>query len=48
VSLTDTDPLSAPEILAQEVVDDFEAALEQFGKIAPRPAESDNKPSEKA
>ena len=35
-SLTDTDSLPAPDILAQEVVDDLEAALEQFSKIAAR------------
>jgi len=35
-SLTDTDKLPTPDILAQEVVDDLEAALEQFTKIATR------------
>lgn len=35
-SLTDTDSLPAPEILAQEIVDDLEAALEQFSKITAR------------
>jgi type I restriction enzyme M protein len=35
-SLTDTDSLPAPDILAQEVVDDLEAALEQFSKFAAR------------
>jgi type I restriction enzyme M protein len=35
-SLTDTDSLPTPDILAQEVVDDLEAALEQFSKIAAR------------
>jgi type I restriction enzyme M protein len=35
-SLTDTDSLPAPDVLAQEVVDDLEAALEQFSKIAAR------------
>jgi type I restriction enzyme M protein len=35
-SLTDTDSLPAPEVLAAEIVDDLEAALEQFGKIAAR------------
>jgi type I restriction enzyme M protein len=34
--LTDTDSLPAPEILAQEVVDELEAALAQFTKIAAR------------
>jgi len=33
-SLTDTDALPAPEILATEIADDLEAALEQFTKIA--------------
>lgn len=33
-SLTDTDSLPAPEILAQELADDLETALEQFTKIA--------------
>ena len=32
-SLTDTDALPAPEILATEIADDLEAALEQFTKI---------------
>jgi len=35
-SLTDTDSLPNPEILAQEFVDNLEAALEQFTKIALR------------
>jgi hypothetical protein len=35
-SLTDTDSLPAPEILAAEIADDLEAALEQFTKIAAR------------
>jgi type I restriction enzyme M protein len=35
-SLTDTDSLPAPDVLAQEVVDDLEAALEQFSKLAAR------------
>jgi type I restriction enzyme M protein len=35
-SLTDTDALPAPEILATEIADDLEAALEQFTKIAAR------------
>jgi type I restriction enzyme M protein len=35
-SLTDTDSLPAPDVLAQEIVDDLESALEQFGKIAAR------------
>ena len=33
-SLTDTDSLPAPDILAQELADDLESALEQFTKIA--------------
>src|SRR5437762_3879878 len=33
-SLTDTDSLPAPDILASEIADDLEAALEQFTKIA--------------
>lgn len=35
-SLTDTDSLPAPEILAAEIADDLETALEQFTKIAAR------------
>ena len=35
-SLTDTDALQAPEIIAAEIADDLEAALEQFSKIAAR------------
>jgi type I restriction enzyme M protein len=35
-SLTDTDSLPAPDILAAEIADDLEAALEQFTKIAAR------------
>lgn len=35
-SLTDTDSLPAPDILATEIADDLEAALEQFTKIAAR------------
>ncbi len=35
-SLTDTAALSAPEIIAAEIADDLEAALEQFSKIAAR------------
>jgi type I restriction enzyme M protein len=33
-SLTDTDALPAPDILAAEIADDLEASLEQFIKIA--------------
>jgi type I restriction enzyme M protein len=35
-SLTDTDSLPAPDILATEIVDELESALEQFSKIAAR------------
>jgi type I restriction enzyme M protein len=35
-SLTDTASLPAPEVIAAEIVDDLEAALEQFTKIAAR------------
>ncbi len=35
-SLTDTDSLPAPEIIAAEIADDLEAALEQFNKIVAR------------
>jgi type I restriction enzyme M protein len=35
-SLTDTDSLPAPDIIAQEIADDLESALEQFTKIAAR------------
>jgi type I restriction enzyme M protein len=35
-SLTDTDALPAPEVIAAEIADDLEAALEQFTKIAAR------------
>jgi hypothetical protein len=35
-SLTDTDALPEPHILATEIADDLEAALEQFTKIAAR------------
>ena len=33
-SLADSDNLPAPEVMAQEIVDDLEAALEQFRLIA--------------
>lgn len=33
-SLEDSDNLPAPDVLAQEIVDDLEAALEQFREIA--------------
>lgn len=32
-ALEDSDNLPAPEIIAQEIVDDLEAALEQFREI---------------
>jgi type I restriction enzyme M protein len=35
-SLTDTDSLPPPDIIAAEIADDLEAALEQFTKIAAR------------
>jgi type I restriction enzyme M protein len=35
-SLTDPDSLSAPDVIAAEIADDLEAALEQFTKIAAR------------
>lgn len=35
-SLTDTDALPAPDVIATEIADDLEAALEQFTKIAAR------------
>lgn len=35
-SRTDTDSLPAPDILATEIADDLETALEQFTKIAAR------------
>ena len=35
-SLTDTESLPPPDILAEEIADDLEAALEQFTKIAAR------------
>jgi type I restriction enzyme M protein len=35
-SLTDTDSLAAPEVIATEIADDLETALELFTKIAAR------------
>lgn len=35
-SLTDTDSLPPPDVLATEIADDLEAALAQFTKIAAR------------
>lgn len=35
-SLTDTDSLPAPDVIAAEIADDLEAALNQFTKIAAR------------
>lgn len=35
-SLTDADTLPSPDIMAAEIVDDLEAALEQFTKIVAR------------
>jgi type I restriction enzyme M protein len=40
-SLTDTDSLPAPDVLAAEIVDDLEAALAQFSKIAAKLKSSD-------
>jgi hypothetical protein len=34
--LTDTNSLPPPDVLATEIADDLEAALEQFTKIAAR------------
>lgn len=39
-SLTDTDLLPPPDVLATEIADDLEAALEQFTKIAARLAKT--------
>ena len=39
-SLTDTDGLPAPNIVAAEIVDDLQAALAQFTKIAVRLAQT--------
>jgi type I restriction enzyme M protein len=39
-SLTDTDALPAPDIIAAEIADDLEAALDQFAKIAARLGET--------
>ena len=39
-SLTDTDSLPPPDVLATEIADDLEAALEQFTKIAARLAKT--------
>lgn len=41
-TLTDTDSLPAPDIMAAEIADDLEAALEQFTKIAARLARKEN------
>jgi type I restriction enzyme M protein len=35
-SLTDSDSLPAPDVIAAEIADDLEAALEQFAKSAAR------------
>jgi type I restriction enzyme M protein len=35
-NLTDTDSLPPPDVIAAEIADDLEAALEQFTKIAAR------------
>jgi type I restriction enzyme M protein len=39
-SLTDTDSLPAPDVIAAEIADDLEAALAQFTKIAARLAKA--------
>ena len=39
-SLTDTDSLPAPDVIAAEIADDLEAALEQFTRIAARLGEN--------
>ena len=47
-SLTDTDALPPPDVLASEIADDLETALEQFTKIAMRlrpPTESGSGPT---
>jgi type I restriction enzyme M protein len=44
-SLTDIDALPAPDILAAEIADDLEAALEQFTKIAERLEQTQEKSS---
>lgn len=36
-SLEDSDDLPEPDVLAQEIVDDLETALEQFSAIAGEP-----------
>ncbi len=41
-TLTDTDSLPAPDIMAAEIADDLEAALQQFTKIAARLARKEN------
>jgi type I restriction enzyme M protein len=45
-SLTDTDALPTPEILAAEIADDHEAALEQFTKVAARLRRTAKDPAE--
>lgn len=41
---TDTDSLPAPEVIAAEIADDLEAALEQFTRIAERLGETASAP----
>ncbi len=43
-SLTDTDSLPAPDVIAAEIADDLEAALEQFTRIAARLGEAEADP----
>ena len=43
-SLTDTDSLPAPGVIAAEIANDLEAALEQFTRVAERLGETDASP----
>ena len=43
-SLTDTDSLPAPGVIAAEIANDLEAALEQFTRVAERLGETDSSP----
>jgi len=43
-SLEESDNLPDPDILAQEIVDDLEAALEQFREIAADLGSKENQP----
>jgi len=44
-SLEDTGNLPAPEVIAAEIVEDLQAALEQFAAIASSLATADSEPS---